>query len=57
MQVLREDQARAAVTSKHAYSVHVAAHTDCALILAIAMIAEEMGREKDLHLMSRAGSH
>lgn len=54
--MLRDEEARSAVTSRHAYGVHVAANTDCALILAIVMIAEEMGREKDLHLMSRASN-
>ena len=51
MQVLRDDRAIAAVTSRHAYSVHVLADTDCALMVAIALVVEEMSREHSGHLI------
>ena len=51
VQVMRDDNARAAVTSRHAYGVHVLADTDCALMIGIAMVVEEMTKESTGHLL------
>jgi uncharacterized protein YxjI len=45
-QVMRDDNARAAVTSKHSYCLQVAPHTDCALMIAAAMAVEDMFHPK-----------
>lgn len=45
-QVMRDDNARAAVTSKHSYCLQVAPHTDCALMIAAAMAVEDMFKPK-----------
>ncbi len=43
---MRDDNARAAVTSKHSYCLQVAPHTDCALMIAAAMAVEDMFHPK-----------
>ncbi|DBB01504.1 TPA: hypothetical protein ACH3X1_000157 [Trebouxia sp. C0004] len=45
-QVMRDDNARAAVTSKHSYCLQVAPQTDCALMIAAAMAIEDIYRPK-----------
>ena len=45
-QVMRDDNARAAVTSKHSYCLQVAPQTDCALMIAAAMAIEDMFHPK-----------
>ncbi|KAL3136428.1 hypothetical protein ABBQ38_005684 [Trebouxia sp. C0009 RCD-2024] len=41
-QVMRDDNARAAVTSKHSYAVQVAPGTDCVLMITAAMAIEDI---------------
>lgn len=42
LQVMRDDNARAAVTSKHSYAVQVAPGTDCVLMITAAMAIEDI---------------
>ena len=42
LQVMRDDNARAAVTSKHSYALTVAAGTDCVLMITAAMAIEDI---------------
>jgi hypothetical protein len=46
LQVMRDDNARAAVTSKHSYCLQVAPQTDCALMIAAAMAIEDIFHPK-----------
>lgn len=41
-QVMRDDNARAAVTSKHSYALQVAPGTDCVLMITAAMAIEDI---------------
>jgi len=43
---MRDDNARAAVTSKHSYCLQVAPQTDCALMIAAAMAIEDIFHPK-----------
>lgn len=45
-QVMRDENARAAVTSKHSYCLQVAPQTDCALMIAAAMAVEDIFQPK-----------